>query len=79
MSTFPTVLVLRATSIICCCYCASISSHWTSAAYPDLRGPSVSNCAVAAEEGTLHYVCDPDRVLNVTEGMLTSLLVRNDY
>ncbi|KHN73299.1 hypothetical protein Tcan_06958 [Toxocara canis] len=44
------------------------STHWTSSGYPDLRGPSVSSCAVQPRTGSLLYVCDPDHVLNATEG-----------
>ncbi|VDK42379.1 unnamed protein product [Anisakis simplex] len=44
------------------------STHWTSSAYPDLRGPSVVKCGVSPRPGTLLYLCDPDRVLNKTAG-----------
>lgn len=58
--TVPMALILR----LC-------SSHWTSSGYPDLRGPSVLKCSVEASPGSLHYVCDPDHVLNATEGKIS--------
>ncbi|KAK0416259.1 hypothetical protein QR680_012383 [Steinernema hermaphroditum] len=44
------------------------SAPWTSVAYPDLRGPSVSECArrMPPVESQL-YVCDPDNILNETQ------------
>uniref|UniRef100_A0A0M3IPW6 Thyroglobulin type-1 domain-containing protein n=1 Tax=Ascaris lumbricoides TaxID=6252 RepID=A0A0M3IPW6_ASCLU len=44
------------------------STQWTSSGYPDLRGPTVSSCAIKPRTGSLLYVCDPDHVLNKTEG-----------
>uniref|UniRef100_A0A915Q2Q6 Uncharacterized protein n=1 Tax=Setaria digitata TaxID=48799 RepID=A0A915Q2Q6_9BILA len=43
---------------------------WTSSAYPDLRGPSVSKCAVKLSPGEQYYICDPDHVLNTSEAQL---------
>ncbi|VDN52403.1 unnamed protein product [Dracunculus medinensis] len=47
-----------------------VDSYWTSSGYPDLRGPTVSKCSIDLPPGTLYYVCDPDHVLNTTEGRL---------
>uniref|UniRef100_A0A1I7VV59 Uncharacterized protein n=1 Tax=Loa loa TaxID=7209 RepID=A0A1I7VV59_LOALO len=42
-------------------------THWTSSGYPDLRGPTVSKCAVKISPGEQYYICDPDHVLNASE------------
>uniref|UniRef100_A0A914ZW40 Uncharacterized protein n=1 Tax=Parascaris univalens TaxID=6257 RepID=A0A914ZW40_PARUN len=43
-------------------------TQWTSSGYPDLRGPTVNSCGIKPRTGSLLYVCDPDHVLNKTEG-----------
>ncbi len=42
--------------------------HWTSSRFPDLRGPSVDLCVPQVPSNRPLYVCDPDRVLNATQG-----------
>lgn len=52
-----------------------VDSYWTSSGYPDLRGPTVSKCSIDLPPGTLYYVCDPDHVLNTTEGFISLILI----
>ncbi|TKR77064.1 hypothetical protein L596_018107 [Steinernema carpocapsae] len=58
-----TAIWLLATTIV-----VSGTAPWTSSAYPDLRGPSVTQCAkqMPPSESQL-YVCDPDNILNQTQ------------
>lgn len=58
-------MALCHTVLLLCC--ELILAHWTSSGYPDLRGPTVTKCAVEITPGTQHYVCDPDHVLNSSE------------
>lgn len=44
-------------------------SQWTSGQYPDLRGPTVVQCAAVMPRDKQHmYICDPDRILNNSQG-----------
>ncbi|KIH47574.1 hypothetical protein ANCDUO_22363 [Ancylostoma duodenale] len=47
----------------------SSQSQWTSGQYPDLRGPTVTQCAAVLPRNKQHmYICDPDRILNNSQG-----------
>uniref|UniRef100_A0A0R3RNV2 Secreted protein n=1 Tax=Elaeophora elaphi TaxID=1147741 RepID=A0A0R3RNV2_9BILA len=58
--------------------CKMSLAHWTSSAYPDLRGPTASKCAVVLSPGEEYYLCDPDHILNASEALnfLAQLLNR---
>lgn len=61
---------LTVTQIMAILLCCKRSlTHWTSSAYPDLRGPTASKCAVKLSPGEQYYICDPDHVLNASEGV----------
>lgn len=63
------LIVIQIMAILLQC-CKMSLTHWTSSAYPDLRGPTASKCAVELKPGEEYYVCDPDHVLNASEGIL---------
>ncbi|VDK89255.1 unnamed protein product [Litomosoides sigmodontis] len=58
--------VTQIMTILLCC--KTSLTHWTSSAYPDLRGRTASKCAVKLSPGEQYYICDPDHVLNASEG-----------
>ncbi|VDM12615.1 unnamed protein product [Wuchereria bancrofti] len=58
-------------------YCKMSLTHWTSSGYPDLRGPTVSKCAVKISPGEQYYICDPDHVLNASEAQLLNEQLHN--
>ncbi|CAD6188481.1 unnamed protein product [Caenorhabditis auriculariae] len=52
-------------------------SQWTSMMFPDLRGPTVSQClAVLPRNKQQLYVCDPDHILNNTQAMQLNLMLQ---
>ncbi|CAG9529475.1 unnamed protein product [Cercopithifilaria johnstoni] len=52
-------------------------THWTSSAYPDLRGPTATKCDVKLSPGEQYYICDPDHVLNASEAQLLNEQLHN--
>ncbi|XGW18557.1 hypothetical protein V3C99_002847 [Haemonchus contortus] len=49
---------------------ATSHSQWTSGQYPDLRGPTVVQCAAVMPRNKQHmYICDPDRILNNSQAL----------
>uniref|UniRef100_A0A0K0CWQ3 Protein tweety homolog n=1 Tax=Angiostrongylus cantonensis TaxID=6313 RepID=A0A0K0CWQ3_ANGCA len=57
---------------------ASSQSQWTSGQYPDLRGPTVSQCAAVLPRNRQHmYICDPDRILNNSQAMSLNRQLRD--
>ncbi|VDM60223.1 unnamed protein product [Angiostrongylus costaricensis] len=57
---------------------AASQSQWTSGQFPDLRGPTVSQCAAVLPRNRQHmYICDPDRILNNSQAMSLNRQLRD--